>query len=271
MTFQQRVSGGIEYLERPATGAGPVIVLLHGIGSGAESFSLLPPLLPADCRLLAWNAPGYGASEPLPEAWPLASAYAATLKGLVERLALDRFFLVGHSLGCLMAAAFATTYAEQVRGLLLASPAVGHNVLRGGTLSPAAQARIDDLARLGPEAFAETRSPRLVFQPETNADVLVRVRDGMARVRAPGYPQAARMLASGALLADAAKLNVPTDVVVGAEDVVTPPEAAQNTYEALPQGLRGRFTLIPATGHAIYQQAPARFASALMALVQRSV
>ncbi|WP_244439599.1 hypothetical protein [Nitratireductor aquibiodomus] len=37
MTFEVNESGGIEYLERPGEG-GPVLVLLHGVGSNAASF-----------------------------------------------------------------------------------------------------------------------------------------------------------------------------------------------------------------------------------------
>lgn len=266
MTFEQRISEGIEYLERPARG--PVVVLMHGIGSSAASFASVLPYLPDDWRVVAWNAPGYAGSEPLPFEWPLAADYAAALKRFLDRSAIDRAFLAGHSLGCLIGAAFAAAYGDSVLRLLLASPALGHGVPRGAQLGPEAQARIDDLTKLGPKAFAAARAARLVYEPETNSEIVARVREEMARVRPPGYAQAVRMLASGRLLDDAKRLQVPTDVIVGSNDVVTPSDSAQRTHQALRPAWRGNFTMLPAVGHAICQQAPAGFASALVALAE---
>ncbi|GKY89390.1 alpha/beta fold hydrolase [Sinisalibacter aestuarii] len=257
----QNAAAGIEYLERPGTG--PLLVLLHGIGSQAASFTPLLPYLAADARVIAWNAPGYAGSAPFDDDWPEASDYAAALLGLVEALDLGPFTLVGHSLGTLMGAAFAARNRDRVERLVLASPALGHGVPRGGGLSAAAQARIDDLQDLGPVDFAAARSARLVHAPEAHADVVALVREGMSKVSLPGYAQAARMLASGRLLDDAERLAVPTDVIVGAEDVVTPPDGARRALAAVPARHRGQLTILPDTGHAIYQQAPAGFAAAL--------
>jgi pimeloyl-ACP methyl ester carboxylesterase len=259
--FAASTSASIDYRERSGTGA--PVVLLHGIGSNADSFAGLLPLLPADWRVIAWNAPGYGASEPLAQDWPVAADYAAALAAFLYRLGLDRVTLAGHSLGTLIAAAFAAARPARVARLVLASPALGHGVAPGAPLSPAAQARIDDLARLGPAAFARARAPRLVYRAEANPKLVAAVEAGMARVTSPGYDQASRMLASGRLLDDAARLAVPTDVVVGEEDVVTPPEGARALHAAIPAAVRGRLTEVPAAGHALYTQAPFAFAQAV--------
>lgn len=263
LTYQ---SGGIEYAER--AGKGPCVVLLHGIGSNAGSFAPLIPHLPADWHVVAWNAPGYGHSAPLQAPWPVALDYAGALAGLLDRLDLGQVLLAGHSLGALTAAAFAVSCRDRVSRLLLASPALGHGMARGGRLSPAAQARIDDLEDLGPEKFAAARAARLVHRSEANPELVARVQSGMAQVRMPGYGQAARMLASGRLLDDAQRLCVPTDVVVGAEDLVTPPQGAERAHAALRPEWRGRCTVLPGAGHAIYQQDPAGFAAALAVLAE---
>lgn len=255
-------TGGISWLERP--GPGPALVLLHGIGSQAASFTPLLPHLAPTLRVIAWNAPGYGGSEPLAQDWPVASDYARALERFLDTVApATPVTLLGHSLGALMGTAFAATHRDRVRRLLLAAPALGHGMARGGTLSAAAQSRIDDLERMGAEDFAAARAARLVFDPAANPDIVALVRGAMSKVTLPGYAQAARMLASGRLLDDAERLSVPTDVIVGAEDQVTPPEGARRAHAALRGAARGTFTLIPEAGHAIYQQAPARFAAAL--------
>lgn len=266
MTFSPHIANGVEYLDRP--GSGPVLVLLHGIGSHAASFAPVLPHLPASWRVIAWNAPGYGGSAPLAEDWPQASGYATVLSGLLDDLDLSSVLLAGHSLGALIASAFAATHRSRVQRLLLAAPALGHGVPRRGALSPAAQARIDDLERLGAAGFAEARAARLVHAPEANPQVVAQVRDAMARVSLPGYGQAARMLASGRLLDDAERIAVPTDVIVGAEDRVTPPEGAARAHAALRPAFRGDLTLVPGAGHALHAQSPAAFAAALAAMTE---
>jgi pimeloyl-ACP methyl ester carboxylesterase len=259
--FIARTSADIDYRERPGTA--PALVLLHGIGSNADSFAGIVPFLPADWRVIAWNAPGYGASAPLVQHWPVAADYADALAAFLDRLGIDRVTLVGHSLGALIGAALAAVRPARVERLLLASPALGHGVTPGATLSPAAQARIDDLARFGPAAFAAARAPRLVYRPEENARLVAAVEAGMSKVKRPGYDQASHMLAAGRLLDDARRLKVPTDVIVGEEDVVTPPEGARALHAAIPAAVRGRLVEVPAAGHALYTQAPFAFAQAV--------
>ena len=261
MSWDAHTSEGIAYLERP--GNGPVLVLLHGIGSNAASFTPLLAHLPATARVIAWNARGYGGSEPLTQVWPQAQDYAAALEGFLDRVKVPQCALLGHSLGALIAAAFVAGRADRVTHLTLAAPAIGHGVAPGEVLSAPAQARIDDLERLGADAFAAARAPRLVHRPEDNPAALKLVQAAMRQVTLPGYGQAARMLASGRLLDDAERLWVPTDVIVGAADRVTPPEGARRVHDRLPAKARGTYTELPGLGHALYQQDPARFAAAL--------
>lgn len=259
--FAHKTVVGVEYLER--AGDGDALVLLHGIGSNARSFAPILKHLAPGQRVIAWNAPGYGRSDPLGENWPLATDYAAKLERFLDALGLGRVGLVGHSLGALMGAAFAAAHCDRVERLVLASPALGHGMQRGGTLSVAAQARIDDLECMGAEAFATERAPRLVHDPDANPEIVAQVRASMACVSLPGYAQAARMLASGRLLDDVERLKVPTDVIVGANDKITPPEGAARAHAALRGEARGAFNIVPDAGHTIYLQAPTAFAAAL--------
>ncbi|MEZ5812836.1 MAG: alpha/beta hydrolase [Rhizobiaceae bacterium] len=260
-TWHQNETGGLTWRERPGTG--DTLVLLHGIGSNAISFAGLLPHLGSLARVIAWNAPGYGGSTPLDTYWPQASDYADALLRLFDAAGINQAVLVGHSLGCLMAGAFTAAHHDRVARLVMASPALGHGVPRGEQLSVAAQTRIDELERLGPEAFADLRAARLVYQPEENPQTLAIVRRSMAQVSLPGYAQAARMLASGRLLDDAERISVPTDVIVGSEDVVTPPDGAARLHQTLHAPARGKLVQVPGVGHALYQQCPSEFAKAL--------
>lgn len=262
MTPQDHITLGLGWREHP--GDGPVVLALHGIGSEARAFDAVVANLPG-WRVIAWETPGYGPSTPLAADWPVAADYADALAGLLDALGLARVHVMGHSLGTLIGAAFAKAYPERVESLTLASCAQGGGVTPGTALPAPQAARLDDLARQGPEAFARARAraPRLIFQPEHNADLVAAVAAGMAKVQMPGYGQAVRMLASGDLAADCAALTVPTSVIVGAEDVVTPPDQSRRAHAALPQTIRGALTLVPGTGHALHQQAPAALAAVI--------
>lgn len=257
--FRDHSSGGFGWRERP--GAGPVLVCLHGIGSQPSAFDALADALPG-WHVIAWDAPGYGRSDPLGADWPVAADYAQALGRFADHLGLARFHLLGHSLGTLIGAAFARACPERVLSLTLAACAQGGGAAPG-ILPEAPAARLRDLAALGPEGFARARAPRLVFRPEDNPALVDAVADGMARVKMPGYGQAVRMLASGDLAADCAALTVPTAVIVGVEDIITPPAQSQRAHAALPQPARGVLVSVPGTGHALPQQAPAALAATI--------
>lgn len=256
----QRSAAGLSYLARGGEGAMP-IVLLHGIGSNAQSFEPLMRAFEDDYSLLAWDAPGYGGSQPLAIDWPDASDYATALDRLLAHLDVSPCILVGHSLGSLIAARFALVAPRRVAALVLVSPALGYGAEKGGALPPAVAARIDELDRLGPEKFAAARAPGLVADAPDRAHVVAQVERAMAAIRRPGYDQAARLLAGGRLLDDATKLDVPTAVLVGAQDRITPPANARRLFDAL-QSPRS-FREIAGTGHAICQEEPAEIAAAI--------
>jgi pimeloyl-ACP methyl ester carboxylesterase len=264
----ERSAAGISYLAN-AGGEGLPVVLLHGIGSNAQSFAPLMRAFDARHPALAWNAPGYGASRPLPIDWPDASDYAAALNRLLTQVDISRCVLVGHSLGCLIAARFALVSPRRLAALVLISPALGHGAEKGAPLPPAVGRRIEDLDRLGPAQFAAARAPSLVADPAARPDVVQAVEQAMADVRRPGYDQAARLLAVSRLIDDAAKLDVPTTVIVGIEDRITPPANVRRAFEALPEASqRHAYVEVANAGHAICQEQPAEIARIISEIVE---
>lgn len=147
------------YLE---AGSGPPLVLLHGIGSAATSFRHQLEALSARFRVVAWDAPGYGASTPLALEHPDTSDYAAALDGWLGALGIDRCHLVGQSLGTLIAARFAAEEPRRVLSLTLAGVARGHGPLPPPERQRLLAQRLDDLTQLGPHGMAEKRGPRLL-------------------------------------------------------------------------------------------------------------
>jgi pimeloyl-ACP methyl ester carboxylesterase len=255
-------NGTISYLEQ---GAGPALVLLHGIGSAAQSWKGQLAALSGRYRVVAWDAPGYGQSSALSEPEPGPSRYAEVLRELLRERDIARCHLVGHSLGTLIAARFAADYPDLVQSLTLASVSTGHARLPEDERARLRQARLDDLATLGPDGMARKRGPRLVTSaaPEPVRQAVI---DTMSRVRPDGYGQAVHMLSQGDSVADVLRLaaGMPVQFIFGSADVVTPPEQNRRVAAARPGA---PVIEIPDAGHAVYLEQPERFNSALAAFL----
>lgn len=244
----------ISYLE---AGQGPALVLLHGIGSAARSFTEQFEGLTDRYRVIAWDAPGYGASSCLGAEWPSAGDYAAVLAGFLDALEIRSCHLLGHSLGSLMAARFAADYPDRVVSLTLSSIAVGHGELPEGDRRKMLEQRLEDVAALGSRGMAEKRGPRLLG-PDASADMVRRVVDTMAAINPAGYTQAARMLSAGNIKVDVSRLRetLPLQIVYGDADVITPPARNQEIAALRPQA---PVHVISGAGHALYLEKPERF------------
>jgi len=204
-------------------------------------------------RVLAWDAPGYGASTPVASASPVAADYARVLADWLDALGITRCTLVGHSLGAIMAGAFAAAHPERVAGLLLISPAGGYGAADEAVRAEKRDARLAMLAELGPQGLAERRSANML-SPHADEAARAWVRWNMARIVPHGYAQATHLLANADLAADLARCagNVPVAVAVGAEDTITPPQAC----ERLAQISCAPFRVVPRAGHAGYIERP---------------
>jgi pimeloyl-ACP methyl ester carboxylesterase len=250
---------GIDVVMRDGDAA-RTIVFLHGIGGSAETFADLFRRWPDGPRLIAWDAPGYGASKPVGKAWATAKDYATILRHVFDALELARADIVAQSLGCIIAGSFATRHKERVRRLVLLAPAHGY-ATAPNMLTPALTQRIDDFRREGAVAFASKRAPRLVHTPERKPEIVAAVRDVMASLTDPGHTDAVRLLSGGELPDHLARSAQPTLLISGAEDQVTPLSGTKQLHEILrarklTPPVRADLQVIPDAGHAVYLEAP---------------
>jgi pimeloyl-ACP methyl ester carboxylesterase len=72
-------------------GEGPALVLLHGIGGAAASWEYQITHFAERYRVIAWDMPGYGASQALEDAAPMVDDYVAALVALLDALGPTRF------------------------------------------------------------------------------------------------------------------------------------------------------------------------------------
>ncbi len=251
--------GAVVLFRRAGNTAAPVShVLLHGIGSASASW--LAQLqaahhgADANVHVLAWDAPGYGASTPLAAAAPAAADYAERLWAWLDVLQVKQALtLVGHSLGALMAGAATRSMSERVHRLVLLAPALGYARASAELRDKKLADRLAKLAAVGPAGMAKERAAAMLSEP-ADVDQLVFVEHVMAAIHPDGYTQAARMLAGGDLLADLQGLRCPITVASGSADSITPAPACQE----LAAQIGAPYVSLGAVGHGCALQAADR-------------
>lgn len=109
----------VHYLE---AGQGPVLILIHGLGSSASVWRDDIDLLAASYRVIALDLPGYGKSD-RPKADYSVEYQAGAVKEFIEALGVDKVTLAGNSLGGWIAALVALDSPDKVSRLVLVDSA----------------------------------------------------------------------------------------------------------------------------------------------------
>jgi 3-oxoadipate enol-lactonase len=218
-------------------GAATPIVFLHGVGSDKSVWRPQLDHFGRERRAIAFDYPGYGDSDPAP-AGTTRDDYASAIISAMHELGAERAHICGLSLGGIVAIAMHAADASRCASLILADTFAVH---------PDGQAIYDRsiAASNGLRAMAEARVDVLLAQP---ADPAVRseVVETMARID----PAAYRIGADAVWRADqadrAANIKVPTLVVCGTEDKVTPPSLSTALTALIPGA---RYEPIAGAGH----------------------
>lgn len=250
----------VSYRER---GSGTPLVFLHGLGGRSESWVTQYDGFADRCRVIGWDAPGFGESTNLAKESPMIADYVDTLARFLDTLAIDRAHLVGHSVGTLMAAAFHKRYRDRVLSLTLAEAVTGSGTEPAEKRAEMIRAREKDVDMLGPAEFARTRTPNSL-SPTAPAEVVARAVAFASQMKPEGYKKAFRAMVAGDMFAEAAPLKVPGMAVAGAHDKTAPPETVQRIAAAFP-GMRVH--QIDNIGHQIAMERPEQFNGLLARLL----
>lgn len=242
--------GGVE-LEADVRGDGPALLLVHGFPVDRSLWAHQVATLKG-WRRIAPDLRGCGGSDAPADGYSMA-AYADDLMRLLDRLTVRRVVLAGLSMGGYVAFEVLRRHRERVAGLILVDTRAEADSAEGR----AGREAMIELARSGGVgAVAERMVPRLLGRTthRTQPAVVQQVRETISRQRVPGIVGALEAmrdrLDSTALLAT---IDVPTLVVVGEEDEVTPPVLARAMTSAIPSAA---LTTIAAAGHFAPLEAP---------------
>ncbi|MGW0393095.1 alpha/beta fold hydrolase [Streptomyces sp. NPDC003042] len=243
---------------------GPGLLLAHGGGGAVESnFGPILDELAAAYSVVGVDYPGTGgtprAAEPL-ELDELADQLVAA----ADAEGLERFAVLGYSLGGNVAVRVATRYPERVTALVITASfaRAGHRL---GLITDlwsrlAERGENELLARfLVPLALSEAALESL-----TSSQVEDLVRDFAASIP-PGSGDHAALVKGADLRAELAGIDVPALVIATTEDRLAPLALQRELADALPGA---RFAELP-TGHLPFAERPAEWASLITGFLAR--
>jgi pimeloyl-ACP methyl ester carboxylesterase len=236
------------------SGEGPALVCVHGFTTTSEFWKEQVAEFSRDHMLIRPNLPGHGLSpHPRDRAYTI-DAFARDIEKLFEHFRIPRAVLVGLSMGGTIAQRFTLDNPERLDGLVLVG-ATPHG------LGPDVNA--DNVLR-AIEAIGIAQSSQNVidrsFAATTPRDVVVFAKREV--VQTPEHVARAAILSLNE--ADSrpwlGAIKAPTLVVVGEDDIITPPEESRQLADGIPDAT---LCVVPRAGHFPMLEQPAAFNTAL--------
>ncbi|HWC56237.1 MAG TPA: alpha/beta fold hydrolase [Sphingomicrobium sp.] len=220
-------------------GALTPIVFLHGVGSDKSVWHPQLEYFGRTRRTVAFDYPGYGDSDPAPKG-TTRDDYASAIISAMHELGIDRAHICGLSLGGVIAVAMHHADAGRCASLILADTFAVHP--DGRAIYERSVTASENL-----RALAEARVDILLAQPAAP-----RVRSEVVETMSRIDPAAYCIGAEAVWLADqrdrAERIRVPTLVLVGDQDLVTPPELSDELLDLIPEA---RMQVIEGAGHIV--------------------
>jgi pimeloyl-ACP methyl ester carboxylesterase len=235
----------------------PTIVLLHGAGFDHTAWALHSRWFAHHgYGVLAPDMPGHGRScgAPLRSIAEMADWTAA----LLEAAGVARATLVGHSMGSLVALETAARHPAKVSALGLigttATMNVGPDLLKAAEANDHAAVDMVSIWGLGFDAeLGGSLAPGLWMHGGAQR-VLERCRPGVL------FADLSACNAYQDALAAAAKITIPTTLVLGERDMMTPSRGGKALAAALPNS---RIVVLPGAGHMMMAERPDELLAAL--------
>jgi len=208
----------------------PPLLLIHSLGTSLEMWAPQADALSRDFRVISYDLRGHGLSEQTDGAYSL-SMLAGDAVGLLDGLGIDRAHVAGVSLGGMIAQTLGIDHGDRVRSLVLGDTA--------SVIGPKSNwdSRAETIRTRGMGALVDPILARWFTEGFVKNEPALARGFGAMLLRMPGeaYISAAFAVRDGDTTASLARIKCPTLVLVGDQDVSTPPSAA----EALKAGIPG--------------------------------
>jgi len=231
------------------SGATTPIIFLHGVGSDKSVWRPQLDHFGPVRRAIALDYPGYGESELVPDA--TRDDFAAAMLAAMDALGIEKTHICGLSLGGVIAIAIDAAAPDRCASLILADTFAVHP--QGQAIYDRSTAASHDMRGL-----AEARIGALLVSEDPA------IRSEVIETMGAIDPEAYRIGARAVWLADqrdrAAAIRVPTLVVVGDADAITPPSLSEELVALIPGA---RLHVMNGASHIANLDKPAEFNRAI--------
>jgi 3-oxoadipate enol-lactonase len=248
------------------TGAGRPVVLIHGYPFNRSLWNEQIAALSGSNRVIAPDLRGFGESDSS-DGSSTMNSMAQDVAALLDHLEIPRVTIGSLSMGGYVAFAFYKQFASRVRALILADTRAQADT------EEAKQNRAQQAEKAlagGMAGIADAMLPKLLT-PETvskRPEIVKRVRDMMLKTKPEGAAAALRGMAERddqtSLLS---KITVPTLILVGAEDAITPVADSEKMNQAI---AGSRLVVLENAGHVSNLERTEKFNEALLDFLSES-
>lgn len=222
------------------SGEGAPLVFVHGFTTTAEFWREQIEAFSARHQMIRINLPGHGCSPRPEDRNYTIDAFVEDVLEVYRALAIDPAVLIGLSMGGTVAQTFALSYPERVKALVLVG-ATPHGLGSDVNVDNVLKA-IEDLGVVTASQTVIERS----FGSAASRALIDFAKKEVAQTPAFVARQAIASLNASDSRAKLGDIRVPTLVIVGEEDIITPPKESQILAEGIPNS---RLYNIPAAGH----------------------
>ena len=240
-------------------GQGPPLLLLHGAYEDGRAWKRQLDALSDEFTVVAWDAPGCGASDDPPSTFSAAD-YADCVHGFIEALGLSRAHVLGLSWGSMLALALYERHPSAATSLVLASAYAGW---AGSLPAEEVQRRMRQVLReveLPAGAFIPDWIPTLLT-PSAPPELVDEVAALMAEFHPAGMRQAALCMGDMDYRGVLPTIAVPTLLLYGDADVRSPASTVgKDLHDRIPGST---LVVIPGAPHLANVEAPDAFNAAV--------
>ena len=237
----------VERLAVEDDGEGDAVVCLHGLGGTSNTWTPLMPAL-AGYRVIRPDLPGSGRSAAAGGELTIEKIAQAVV-AVCARLDVTRAHFLGHSMGTIVAQHIAASQPRLVRSLSLFGPLMAPpDTARTNIAARAAKARSEGVRGMHDIALALVNASTSADTRQRQPVATAFVRESLMRQDPEGYARNCEALAA-AKAAAVERIEAPTLLVTGDEDVVAPPQAVRNMAERLVNAKGVRTVILTRCGH----------------------